>query len=83
MKYALLMANGNPSGGDILISVICSKKSKLNSSSSVTQLACNLRQREKRVEEKTDEHFQASLRVGERRVLTNSFPATVALNLSS
>lgn len=51
--------------GDILISMVCSKKSKFNSTSSVTQLPCNLRQREKRVEEKTNEHLQVSLRVRE------------------
>lgn len=61
--------------GDILISIVCSKKSKFNSTSSVTQLPRNLRQREKRVEAKTNEHLQVSLRVRERRVLTDSFQA--------
>lgn len=38
--------------GDILISIVCSKKSRLNSSSSVTQLPHNRRQREKTMEKR-------------------------------
>ena len=71
--------------GYILISIVCSMKSKFNSSSLVTRLPLQPKGREKRKERRRQMSiFRPTLKKGEKRgALTSSFSGTEALGFSS